>query len=237
MWNENSFLINTHTHTQKKTSKSKNRYFHKFKKNSFSVFQNVCPRNMQVIFTVLKVVLQGPFFPQLESILVVKRLLSHPKAMAELEQSWQDMHICSKAQSCLALCQPMDCTPPGSSVHGISQARILECIAFPFPGDLPYPGIKPASLVSPALIGEFFTNFNTWEQDMKQKMEAPWFPFQSLFHETFSNKLHSKQNKNFSVGKQIHLITFFYEVSNSGRFFLLQRNSTYYKFKLYASLS
>ena len=167
---------------------------------------------MQVIFTVLKVVLRGPFFPQLESILVVKRLLSHPKAMAELEQTWQDMPTCSKPQSCLALCQPMDCSPPGSSVYGISQARILECIAFPFPGDLPYPGIKPASLVSPALAGEFFTNFDTWEvpwQDMKQKMEAPWFPFQSLFHETFSNKLHSKQNKNFSVGKQIQLITFF----------------------------
>ena len=29
-------------------------------------------------------------------------------------------------QSCLTLCSPMDCSPPGSSVHGISQARILE---------------------------------------------------------------------------------------------------------------
>ena len=32
------------------------------------------------------------------------------------------------AQSCLALCDPMDCSPPGSSVHGISQARILEWV-------------------------------------------------------------------------------------------------------------
>ena len=35
------------------------------------------------------------------------------------------------AQSCLILCDPMDCSPPGSSVHGISQARILEWIAMP----------------------------------------------------------------------------------------------------------
>ena len=34
------------------------------------------------------------------------------------------------AQSCLTLCDPMDCSPPGSSVHGILQARILEWVAF-----------------------------------------------------------------------------------------------------------
>ena len=42
-------------------------------------------------------------------------------------------------------CNPMDCSPPGSSVHGISQARILQWVAFPSPGDLPNPGIKPTS--------------------------------------------------------------------------------------------
>ena len=35
-------------------------------------------------------------------------------------------------QSCLSLCNPMDCSPPGSSVHGILQARILEWVAIPF---------------------------------------------------------------------------------------------------------
>ena len=34
------------------------------------------------------------------------------------------------AQSCLTLSDPMECSPPGSSVHGISPARVLECIAF-----------------------------------------------------------------------------------------------------------
>ena len=36
------------------------------------------------------------------------------------------------AQSCLTLCYPVDCSPPGSSVHGILQARILEWVAIPF---------------------------------------------------------------------------------------------------------
>ena len=39
----------------------------------------------------------------------------------------------------------MDCSPPGSSVHGILQARILEWVAIPSPGDLSYPGIEPWS--------------------------------------------------------------------------------------------
>ena len=38
-------------------------------------------------------------------------------------------HACVCAQSCPTLCDPMDCSPPGSSVHGISQARILKWIA------------------------------------------------------------------------------------------------------------
>ena len=44
----------------------------------------------------------------------------------------------------------MDCSPPGSSVHGILQARILEWVAislFPSPGDLPDPGIEAGSPV------------------------------------------------------------------------------------------
>ena len=39
--------------------------------------------------------------------------------------------LCSVAQSCPTLCDPMDCSPPGSSVHGILQSRILEWVAMP----------------------------------------------------------------------------------------------------------
>ena len=59
-------------------------------------------------------------------------------------------------QSSPTLCEPMDYTPPGSSVHGILQARILKSPCPP-PGDLPDPGIEPMSPVSPALAGRFFT--------------------------------------------------------------------------------
>ena len=48
------------------------------------------------------------------------------------------------AQSCLTLCDPMDCSPPGSSVQGILQARILERAAIAF-RDLLDPGIKARS--------------------------------------------------------------------------------------------
>ena len=54
-------------------------------------------------------------------------------------------------------CDPMDPSPPGSSVHGIFQTKILEWVPFPIPGDLLNPGIKPASPLSPALAGRFFT--------------------------------------------------------------------------------
>ena len=53
------------------------------------------------------------------------------------------------AQSYPTLCDPMNCSPPGSSVHGVLQARILEGVAIASPpGDLPHLGIK---LGSPAL--------------------------------------------------------------------------------------
>ena len=45
-------------------------------------------------------------------------------------------------QSCPTLCDPTDCSPPGSSVQGILQARILEWAAMPSSGDLPDPGIE-----------------------------------------------------------------------------------------------
>ena len=50
------------------------------------------------------------------------------------------------AQSCPALCDPRNWEPPGPSVHGILQARILEWVAIPLlRGNLPAPGIKPGS--------------------------------------------------------------------------------------------
>ena len=59
--------------------------------------------------------------------------------------------ICYCAQSHLTLCNPLDCSPPGSSVHGIFQARILEWVAISSSRGSSDPGVEPATLASPAL--------------------------------------------------------------------------------------
>ena len=63
------------------------------------------------------------------------------------------MHAHSASQS--LLCNPMNCSPPDSSVHGILQARILEWALLD-------PGIRLTSLASPALAGSVFTTSATW---------------------------------------------------------------------------
>ena len=48
-------------------------------------------------------------------------------------------------QSCLTLCNSVDCSPSHSSILGILQAKILECVATPSSRDIPDPGIEPES--------------------------------------------------------------------------------------------
>ena len=62
--------------------------------------------------------------------------------------------VCSVVSDCL---QPHGLKLPGSSVHGIFQAKVLEWVPYPPPGDLPDPGVEPESSASPALAGGFFT--------------------------------------------------------------------------------
>ena len=61
-------------------------------------------------------------------------------------------------QSCLTLCDPTNCSPPGFSVHGILQARILEWIAIPFSRGSSQP--RDWTLVS-CIAGKFFTTWAT----------------------------------------------------------------------------
>ena len=68
-----------------------------------------------------------------------------------------------RAKLLQTLCDPMDYSPPGSSVHGILQGIILEWTAVLSSRDLPNPDIKPGSLTSPALADGFFTTSATWE--------------------------------------------------------------------------
>ena len=74
----------------------------------------------------------------IESVMLPNHLiLCHPLLLLLLSAQ--------SLQSCLTLYDPMDCSPPGSSVHRILQARILEWFAILFSGDLPNPGIEPGS--------------------------------------------------------------------------------------------
>ena len=74
--------------------------------------------------------------------------------------------MCIHAKLCqlsLTLCDPMDYSLPGSSVHGIFQTRIMSGLPWlPLQGNLPDPGIKPWSLLYPVLAGGFFITSTIW---------------------------------------------------------------------------
>ena len=78
-----------------------------------------------------------------------------PVSGGRVRQKDRSLHLCETVQhpgltmqcvlvpqSCLTLCDPVDCSPPGSSVHGILQARILERAAMSSSRDLPEPGLN-----------------------------------------------------------------------------------------------
>ena len=70
------------------------------------------------------------------------------------------MHTCMHAkllQSCLTLYDSMDSSPKAPLSMGFCRQECWSGLPFPSPGDLPDPGIKPMSLVAPALAGGHFT--------------------------------------------------------------------------------
>ena len=68
-------------------------------------------------------------------------------------------YACVSCSVCPTLCDPMACSPPLSM--GFSRQEYWSGLPRPSPGDLPNPGIKPASLKSPALASGFFTSSAT----------------------------------------------------------------------------
>ena len=81
-----------------------------------------------------------------------------PRGSYDQDSFHNNVCMCAQSlQSCQTLCNPRDCSPPGSSVCGIFQERILEWINLP--GNLPGPGTEPVSPVAPALQVDFFFFF------------------------------------------------------------------------------
>ena len=81
--------------------------------------------------------------------------------------SWQSVCVCACSVLSNSL-PPHGCSLPGSSVHGIFQARILKWVAISFSRGLPNTEIKAASLESPALAGRFFTICTTVLKSVQQ---------------------------------------------------------------------
>ena len=69
------------------------------------------------------------------------------------------------------LCDTIDQSPPGSSVHGILQARILEWVAMPSSRGSYWPGGQTRIPLSPALAGGFFTTSATWEAHVTHRSQ------------------------------------------------------------------
>ena len=94
-----------------------------------------------------------------------------------LKNTWRT-RVCLFVQSCPTLCDPMDCSLPGSSVGGILQARTLEWVAIPFSRESSWP--RDCTQVS-CLIGRFFTIWTPREAHMKN---INCHPFIYFFHRT-----------------------------------------------------
>ena len=89
------------------------------------------------------------------------------------------VHVCAcmcGAQSCPTLCNSMDCSPPGFSVHGIYQTIILACLPFPSPGDLPDPGSVSCTgrwvLYQPDFFQRFHGYFLSSMQFLRKKINS-----------------------------------------------------------------
>ena len=87
------------------------------------------------------------------------------------------------AQSCPTLWDPTDCSPPGSSVHGIIKTWILEWVAFSSPRGLSNPGIKPGSpaLEADSLLSElpgkpfvYYQKLLTFRKDEEENLFIYW---------------------------------------------------------------
>ena len=89
------------------------------------------------------------------SYVYIKIYLSHFAVHLKLTQHCKSTIVVLVAKSCPALCNPMGCSWPGSSVRGISQARILEWVAIPFSRG----SSRPRDQIHiPALAAGFFTS-------------------------------------------------------------------------------
>ena len=83
---------------------------------------------------------------------------------------------------CPAVCNHMNCNPPGSPVQGILQARILELVACPPAGDLPNLGIQPTAIADGVSLPSIEISLSSSERSVLLELQPhqPKFVFSSL---------------------------------------------------------
>ena len=94
------------------------------------------------------------------------------------------VQVCIYGKLCLTLCDPRDCNPPGSSVHGIFQAEYWSGLPFPPPRDFPNPGTKlafPALQANSLLLSHHGRPFYTVVIAKACPLQLPHFFFFVLF--------------------------------------------------------
>ena len=99
-------------------------------------------------------------------------------------------------QSCLTLCDAINCSPPGPSLSmGFSTQEFWSGLPCPPPGDLPDPGTESESPMFPALAGGFFTTSATWEAQIS---DSTWYLsfscWLTLFSMIISHSIHVAAN-------------------------------------------
>ena len=119
------------------------------------------------------------------------------------------IYMCMCAQSCPSLCNSINCSSPGSSVHGIFRQEYWSGLAFAIPGDLPDPGIKPGSPGVSCIGRQILYYCTTWEALTKMLIVSVtgWWDvrFFSLYSLFFYNEpiVYSLYNNKTSFKKWI----------------------------------
>ena len=121
---------------------------------------------------------------------------------AKIDSNIGFQHLCCVrgmlvAQSCLTLCNPIDYSPPSSSVSGILQEEYWSGLPFPSPGDLPNPGIEPRS---PALQADS----NDYDPSLKShEFQQSTHPLTESLNLTGMGPLKEKQGLQKSIVQRI----------------------------------
>ena len=98
-------------------------------------------------------------------LLALRDLQINPSNIDTNNRHSSRVYVCS--QSCLTLCDFMDCSPPGSTVHGILQTRILELVAMPSSPESTWPRDRIKISCISCIAGGFFITSASWEAHLE----------------------------------------------------------------------